>query len=196
MSIPYQLLISLKGLMIWDSAMEQGLSCRFPFCPKTSTKPVLTMNKLAPLLCWDFAAMQWGSSQQQYTDLEELYTLARKYDWATNLYHPLYDNFDALVVTNAQRLITWVSHGFEKMTGYAAQEAVNKHPSFLQGEATCSQAIQKISRGLKLLHPVQGTLVNYRKSGEEYLCRIEITPLFDRSNQLSHFLAVEKEIKT
>lgn len=152
------------------------------------------MDKLAPLLCWDIASMGWGK-QQQYTDFEYLYQLAQKFKWKTNLYHPLYNSFDALVVTNIQRKIAWVSAGFEHMTGYKSEDAINQHPSFLQGENTCPKTIQTIRRSLKDLLPVSATLINYRKSGEEYLCHIEITPLFDSSKQVSHFLAVEKEIK-
>lgn len=145
-------------------------------------------------MCWDIASLAWNPNIEQIQEIDLLYQLMSKYRWNVNLYELLHSGFDALVITNHKRQIEWVSKGFEQMTGYPTQEVIHAHPSFLQGENTNKQTIQYIRRGLLDGQPVTGDLINYRKSGEEYLCHIEITPLFAGAREISHFLAVEKEI--
>ena len=152
------------------------------------------MELVAPLLCWDVVAMTWGKYQQQFNDLEKLYKLSEELKWSTNLYSPLCSKFDALVLTDAKQKIQWVSSGFESMTAYTPKEVIGKHPSFLQGAKTDVNATSKIRQSLQMQQQASAVLVNYRKTGEEYLCQLTISPLFDSQNQLSHFLAVEKEL--
>ena len=38
------------------------------------------------------------------------------------------------------------------------------------------------------------TVVNYRKNGETYLCQIKVVPLYNEVNELTHYLAFEKEL--
>lgn len=153
------------------------------------------MELVAPLLCWDIVSMKWGHQHDKIHDLTTLYDLAEEYHWTTNLYHTLNVNFDALIITDASQEIQWVSKGFEKMTNYSIGHSIGQRPTFLQGEKTCAATTAEIRESLKVNQVTKANLINYRKSGEEYLCQLQITPLFDGNNHLSHFLAVEKELK-
>ena len=80
------------------------------------------------------------------------------------------------------------------MTGYHKNYALGKKPSFLQGEKTSEATKQKIREKLKTEHGYEGSILNYRKNGEAYRCRIKIIPLYDSKKQLTHFIALEREL--
>lgn len=99
----------------------------------------------------------------------------------------------AVVVTDTNQKITWVSQGFRRMTGYGQKEAYNKHPNFLQGEKTSVHTRQLMRQHLADHQPFSGTIVNYRKSGEAYVCAIQLFPVYNQMQDLVNFIALEKE---
>jgi PAS domain S-box-containing protein len=99
-----------------------------------------------------------------------------------------------LVLTDLSKTILWASHSFLAMTGYTTAEAVGQTPRFLQGEATDTHELTRIRQQLRHEHPVEADLVNYRKGGDTYLCHVDITPLRNGQGQLTHFLAIEREV--
>ncbi|MEM1260724.1 MAG: PAS domain-containing protein [Bacteroidota bacterium] len=103
-------------------------------------------------------------------------------------------NYDALVVTDIQKKIVWANNGFNEMTGYSRGFAKGKRPSFLQGENTSEETKMEIRTLLKKQQRFSRALSNYRKNGEEYLCHIDVIPLFNDKRVVTHFLAMEKEL--
>lgn len=102
-------------------------------------------------------------------------------------------NYEALVVTDAKVKIVWTNNGFHEMTGYAKSFAIGKRPSFLQGLNTSEEAKAEIRQLLGQQKRFSASIINYRKNGEEYNCRIDVLPLFDSQKQVTHFLAMERE---
>lgn len=99
-----------------------------------------------------------------------------------------------LVLTDLSKTILWASHSFLNMTGYSTAEAVGRTPKFLQGDETSDDEIARIRRHLKQATSVKADLINYRKGGDTYTCRIAIDPLRNSQGELTHFLAIEKEV--
>lgn len=106
----------------------------------------------------------------------------------------LNSKYDALIITNHLQQIQWVNKGFSKMTGYTAGYARGKTPKFLQGEETLEKDRQRIRERLSKKEVFTEIVVNYRKTKEKYKCEITIIPLIDESKNISHFLAIEKEV--
>lgn len=104
------------------------------------------------------------------------------------------ENYDALVVTSTDQHIVWVNNGFKDMTGYSKNYAVGKTPKFLQGSKTSEKTKTELRAQLKKEHRFTGSVINYRKNGETYQCKIKIVPIYDAKNNLKHFLALEKEL--
>jgi len=104
-------------------------------------------------------------------------------------------NYEALVVTNLHRKIIWANNGFHEMTGYKKRFAIGKKPTFLQGEKTSAAVKTEIRELLQQQKRFSASLINYRKNGEEYLCHIDVLPLFDNNRTVTHFLAMESEQK-
>ena len=115
--------------------------------------------------------------------------------WTTELTTKVFqEDYDAIVLTDTNQKILWVSDGFRDMTGYSKKYAVGKKPSFLQGEQTSKSVKSQIREELFYNHTFRGSLLNYRKNGEPYLCQISIFPIYDAKEKLDNFIAFEKEI--
>lgn len=97
-----------------------------------------------------------------------------------------------VILTDPNQRILWVNEDFTTITGYSLGEAIGRVPGkILQGPATNPEAIERIRKGLQQRTPLQDQLVNYRKNGEPYLCKLVIHPIFDRNQELINFIAFE-----
>ncbi|MDF9798068.1 PAS domain S-box-containing protein [Catalinimonas alkaloidigena] len=151
---------------------------------------------LSPILCWDVYSMfllERKNEAKKNNDLRSLEKLHKQYHWQIELEAILSSSYEALVVTDSQQTICWVNDGFTQMTGYPASFALGRRPVFLQGKNTSPETKALIRQKLVQKKFCAADIVNYRKNGEEYLCHVEIHPVFDNQNQLAHFLALEKE---
>lgn len=106
----------------------------------------------------------------------------------------------AVVLTDCQTtapgpIILYVNPAFCRMTGYEVHEVVGQSPRMLQGPRTNALALRSIARALRDRRPFSGCLANYRKSGEEYLCQIDIQPVLNAAGDVEHFIAFEREVK-
>jgi PAS domain S-box-containing protein len=103
--------------------------------------------------------------------------------------------YDAIVVTDIRQNIVWVSEGFYEMTGYSSRYAIGKQPSFLQGKDTQEATKKSIRINLDKDHSFTGSIINYKKNGEEYLCQLKLFPLKNKKNQVTHYLALERRLE-
>ena len=127
-------------------------------------------------------------------DLEQLEALNQEYCWSLDLDRIVSKDYDALVLTNFNQVIEWVNGGFERMTGCAAEESVGRRPGFLQGPKTSELAKGRLRTGIHEERDAYATLINYRKCGNPYKCKISILPLKNAALHTTHFLAIEKEV--
>lgn len=128
-------------------------------------------------------------------DISDLINIINARYWSTNITKNIFQkNYDALVLTDKNHKIIWVSSGFNNMTGYSKSYAVGKKPVFLQGEKTSPSVKKQIRSDLKNNHSYSGSLVNYKKNGQAYNCQIKISPIYSSKKSLKYFLAFEKEI--
>lgn len=136
------------------------------------------------------AAQSWATEWEALSKLE----VDGQWDFDLQLALPyLKGKNSAIVVTDPAQKITWVSQGFRRMTGYGAREALGRRPDFLQGEKTSVQTRQQISRHIAQRQFFAGDIINYRKSGEAYLCAIQLFSVHNQSGELVNFIALEKE---
>lgn len=151
-----------------------------------------------PLQSWDIYAMHLAKLKEERKkegDLKILTGLKQKHNWKSNLKKILRGSYESLVLTDRKIVIEWASEGFLKMTGYPVEYALGKSPRFLQGKNTTPQSRKTVRENLKTRKVFSVDLINYRKNGEEYICRVQIHPLENEQEELIHFLALEKEVK-
>lgn len=155
------------------------------------------VEQVSPLLSMDiFADAHFRSLEKgrKRMDLDNLLIHDTGREWQFDHQLILNMDYDALVLTDANQTIKWVNKGFSKMTGYPANYALGKQPKFLQGKGTKPETRKSIREKLGKPEIFSEIVVNYRKNNEEYICEITIIPLFNRTSNLTHFLAIEKEV--
>lgn len=97
----------------------------------------------------------------------------------------------AVILTDAEKKILWVNDDFTAITGYSLPEVAGKKPTLLQGPNTRKEDVSRLRKALQQQVPFKDEVINYRKNGEEYLCKLVIHPIFDSKKQLINFIAFE-----
>lgn len=91
-------------------------------------------------------------------------------------------------------IILYANPAFTRMSGYACAEMLGNSPRLLQGPGTNPQVSRLIARNLRAEGRFHGVLENYRKSGEAYLCEIDVRSVLAKNGELLAFLAFEREV--
>lgn len=107
-----------------------------------------------------------------------------------------------MVVTDAiepDHPIIYVNEGFEKGTGYRAEEILGRSCRFLQCRGPFAQrrhplvdstVVSEIRRCLENGIPFQGDLLNFRKDGSPLMNRLQLTPIYG-DDEITHFLGIQ-----
>ncbi|MFB9863754.1 PAS domain S-box protein [Rufibacter immobilis] len=102
---------------------------------------------------------------------------------------------NGIVIMNAQGEIQWVNEGFTNLNGYTLNEVFGKRPSdFLQGPKTDSEAAQRIFEKYEAGEPFSEEVLNYKKTGEIFWVRFEVTPVRDNDGKIVRFISVQTDI--
>jgi PAS domain S-box-containing protein len=90
--------------------------------------------------------------------------------------------------------IIYVNPAFERMTGYSPQEVLGKNCRFLQGKDRNQPQIDTLRRCIKAGESCTVILRNYRKDGTLFWNELNISPLYDKHNTLTHFIGIQTDI--
>ena len=102
---------------------------------------------------------------------------------------------NAVIVTDAQRRITWVNDGFVRISGYSAEEAMGRSPGeLLQTKSTNTESIASLRAALDAGEAFRCQLLNRHKLGAQYWIDIDIQPMRAPNGALLGFMAVESDI--
>lgn len=90
--------------------------------------------------------------------------------------------------------LIYVSPGFERMTGYTAQEVLGLNCRFLQGPNTNPDAVAKL-RAAILSHRAWNTeILNYRKDGTTFWNELFLSPVVDATGHLTNYVGVQTDV--
>ena len=84
---------------------------------------------------------------------------------------------EAVLITDPNGLITYVNPAFERITGYAAEEAIGQTPRLLKSGRQPLEAYQALWQRVQSGKDWSGTLVNRRKNGTYYVADAVISPI-------------------
>lgn len=102
---------------------------------------------------------------------------------------------DSMVFTDPGGLMLWANKPFFKMSGYELADVIGKKPgAVLQGPKTDGATVAEISAAIKSRRTIRTELLNYTKSGDPYWIDLTITPVFNKSGELSNFMSIERDI--
>ena len=104
---------------------------------------------------------------------------------------------DGIVVAEKEgdeHILIYVNQGFERLTGYSADEILYRDCRFLQNDDTDQPALDAVRKALKELRPCREVLRNYRKDGTLFYNELSLTPVLDESDELVYFIGVQKDV--
>jgi PAS domain S-box-containing protein len=101
----------------------------------------------------------------------------------------------AAVVTGADGLIRWVNPAFERLTEYAHEMVVGKHPGrLLQGPDTDPETVAYMRRCLATDGAFDCTVLNYTRSGRPFWIELRVRPVRGADGAIESFIAVQNDV--
>ena len=101
---------------------------------------------------------------------------------------------EAILITDGKGRIVEVNDAFTRVTGYAREEVLGKHPRLLNSgrhdEAFYTAMWDKLQR----TGSWEGEIWNRRKSGDLYPGLLSIVPVKDRNGDVSHYIAMTVDL--
>ena len=104
---------------------------------------------------------------------------------------------DGIVVAEQEgdeNILIYVNKGFERLTGYSADEILYQDCRFLQNEDRDQEGLATIRKALAEGRPCRTVLRNYRKDGTLFYNELSITPVHDDDDNLTYYIGVQKDV--
>lgn len=102
---------------------------------------------------------------------------------------------NGVVIADADGRIEWVNPGFERLTGYAADEVIGERPGHILGGPT-TRAENRAALNAFIASRTQGVveICNTRKDGSIYWADVEITPVFGPDGAFECYVGVQTDV--
>jgi two-component system cell cycle sensor histidine kinase/response regulator CckA len=102
---------------------------------------------------------------------------------------------DAIMITDRFGRIEWVNPAFCDLTGYTAAEAEGRNPRELVNSGQHDRAFFKnLWETIQSGRTWRGEIINRRRDGTLYTEQQSITPMRELNGQISHFVAIKRDI--
>ena len=106
----------------------------------------------------------------------------------------VYQTGEAIVITDPEGNIQYVNPAFEKITGYSAEEAIGKNPSFLSSGKCSNTFYTDLWETIKKGKTWHGHFFNRKKDGSFYEEEADISPVIMADGEVSNFIAVKRDV--
>jgi PAS domain S-box-containing protein len=90
--------------------------------------------------------------------------------------------------------VIYASAGFERMTGYRAEEVLGRNCRFLQGEGTDAETARTLGAAIRAGRGCTVEILNYRKDGTPFWNALSVNPVHDERGELLHFVGVQQDL--
>lgn len=102
---------------------------------------------------------------------------------------------NAVIITDPDRHIVYVNHGFTQLTGYHLDEVQGKSPGdLLQGPHTDKATVEKIRAKLRNNEPFYDEILNYDRDQKPYWVSLAINPVFNEGGKLTHYISIQANV--
>jgi PAS domain S-box-containing protein len=100
----------------------------------------------------------------------------------------------SIVITDNKSIIQYASPKFEKMTGFLMDEIIGKRSNILKSGHHNSEFYREIYEQMNQNKVWTGEFYNRKKDGTFYWDSSAISAVFDEKNQLTHYIAIKRDI--
>ncbi len=102
---------------------------------------------------------------------------------------------DAVVITDSESgVIEYVNPAFERITGYARNEALGRTVHFLDSGKHDEEFYRRLRETLRKDGVWQGQLVNRKKDGSLYFEDCTLSPVKDEGDRIINFVSVKRDV--
>ncbi|NJK46350.1 MAG: DUF4388 domain-containing protein, partial [Pleurocapsa sp. SU_196_0] len=117
----------------------------------------------------------------------------------TVLSSSLENNPDCVLITDAELdlpgpRILYANPSFERMSGYRLADLLGQTPRLFQGPDTDRDMLRRLRKALDERRIFVAETTNYRRDGTPYRVRWQITPIFDATGAITHFVSVQRDV--
>lgn len=103
--------------------------------------------------------------------------------------------FNSVIITDAGGKINFVNNAFENLTGYKSAEVLGQCPGdFLRGPNTKEEEVLEFSSKLKSGQSFSQSIVNYTRSGREFVNLCQVDPIYNEKGELTRYISIQKDI--
>ncbi len=99
-----------------------------------------------------------------------------------------------VLISEANRLTTYVNDEFVRITGYSREEMLGKPCSILQGPNSQPDVVLQMRAALDAKQPFHGEILNYRKDGTPFWNDVSINPVFDEAGDVTQFVGIQRDV--
>ncbi|GMH34096.1 hypothetical protein BSKO_01930 [Bryopsis sp. KO-2023] len=91
--------------------------------------------------------------------------------------------------------IVYANEAWEELCGFTLSEVQGSCGlKFIQGPDTEASAVRKIQTAVESSNRVQVVLTNYKRNGQPFKNRLQITPLLGPTGRVTHLLGILREV--
>lgn len=177
---------AILSVPVQHSDQKLGLLCfNAPEPRQWSDYEVATLMEIADYLS---IVLQEAQAQQERQRAEDQLRL---------LESVVVNGNDSVIITDTDLdnpKIIYTNAAFTAVTGYSAEEVLGKTPRILQGPKSNRIQLGKIRQALSQAKSIQVELINYRKDGSEFWVDLNIVPIVDQQENLTHYVALQRDI--
>ncbi|CAJ0777453.1 PAS domain S-box protein [Ralstonia holmesii] len=90
--------------------------------------------------------------------------------------------------------IVYVNPGFERMTGYRAEEVLGRNARFLHSSEPGQPALNEVRAALRDESEIRVLLRNFRKDGHAFLNNFLLSPVRDAKGAVTHYVGIQDDV--
>lgn len=158
--------------------------------------PVVSKSGEERLIAWHNTALtdQEGNIIGILTSGEDITDRKKNENELIKLSQALQQSPNAIIITDYKANIEYVNTAFINTTGYTQTEVIGKNPRFLKSGKTPQGTYEEMWKHITNGEAWYGELINRHKNGTEYSYSINVSPVFDTANKITHYIAIQEDI--
>ncbi len=100
----------------------------------------------------------------------------------------------SIIITDTSGKIEYVNPSFTRLTGYVFEEVIGKNPNILKSNENPDRMYKDLWSTITTGKEWRNEIINKKKDGTLYWEYTLISPLRDKRNKITHFIAIKEDI--